>query len=144
MSIFEIIITSVTSSVLTMSALAFFLKSWAEKRIEYSIKHSYDKKILSIQKENEIKQKAELVSELLALWLSKPDHKKELNELCFKAFLWLPDDIASELSGLLSHKNNDTDVRKIIQKVRRHLLSDEDTLEDWEVIIFSDEKKQDK
>ena len=59
----------------------------------------------------------------MARWLSPSEDKKKHREHTFKAFLWLPKDIAEELSGVLSHKSGD--YRKLIGMVREHLLEEE-------------------
>lgn len=70
------------------------------------------------------KQKVEIIAELLAEWISRPEELTQLNKLTYQAFLWLPDDIAVELSRILSHHGKATSVPDIIVKVRKHLLND--------------------
>jgi hypothetical protein len=53
-----------------------------------------------------------------------------------EAFLWLPDDIVSDLSSLLSDKDGAPEVRELIFRVRK-LLSSKTNIEAWQVIIFT-------
>ncbi|WFE69542.1 hypothetical protein P8S54_04380 [Thiomicrospira sp. R3] len=124
------------STVVLMLILVFLSRTWIEKRIQYSIKHEYDRKLSEIEHSREIRIKAELVADLLAEWINKNEDKQKLNELTFKAFLWLPPELASELSNALSHKDEASNVREIINKVRKHLLGDDDSLKDHEVTVF--------
>lgn len=138
MEIFSIAITSSLLTVMLISFIIFIARASILKYIQYSIKYEYDKKLIKIEHEKEIRLKAELVAELMAEWLKKDVDYHKLNELSFKAFLWLPSDIAIDLSNSLSHKENSPDVREMIWKVRKHLLGDEDTIQFPDVIIFKD------
>lgn len=129
------------SATVLLSVAGFLLKAWVEKRIEYSVKHEYDQLLLKYEEEQEIRLRAALVAELMAEWLKedKVDFDR-LNKLSFEAFLWLPTDLAVDLSNTLAHKPGADSVRVIIQKVRRQLLSNEDTLDANHVIIFRNKK----
>ncbi len=125
------------SPILTIPLMFFLLKNWIIKRLQYSIKYEYDSKLAKAEHNREVRLKAELVSELLSEWINKNEDKQRLNELTFKAFLWLPPEIASDLSKLLSHKPDSPDVRGIVDRVRKHLLGKDDTLESHQIIIFN-------
>ena len=71
-------------------------------------------------------------------WLKKKTDYAKLNELSFKSFLWLPSDIALDLSNALSHQKDAPDVREIIWKVRKHLLGDENEIDSQSIIIFNE------
>ena len=86
--------------------------------------------------QQQVRFKAELIAELLAVWISKPTDLSGLNKLTFQAFLWLPDDIALELSRLLSHHEESKSVNYIIAEVRKHLLK-QTSLTEEQVITFS-------
>lgn len=86
--------------------------------------------------QQQVRFKAELIAELLAIWISNPTDLSGLNKLTFQAFLWLPDDIALELSRLLSHHKDRRSVVYIIAEVRKHLLK-ETSITQEEVITFS-------
>ena len=137
--IMNIYLVAIISPLITIGVISFFVfifRTWIIKKIQYAVKHSYDKKLAEIETQKEIRHKAELIAELLAEWINKNEDKQKLNELTFKAFLWLPPEIASELSSTLTNKPDALDVRKIITKVREHLLNESDKLPDWKVIIF--------
>lgn len=137
----EMWIISLISSVSTVSLLAilvFLFRTWIAKRIQYSIKHQYDKELAKIEHERDVRLKAELISDLFSEWLSKDIDYQKLNGLTFKAFLWFPPELANELSASLSHKEDAPDVRALINKVRKHLLGENDSLETHKVIVFID------
>ncbi len=112
---------------------------WFKFRLQYSIKHEYDKNIEKYKNEFEARKKAELIAELLSEWLAFPESQIKLNKLTFEAFLWLPDEIAKDLSDLLAHKKNAPEVRDILLKIRKYLLNNKTNLEPKEIIIFTQE-----
>ena len=128
---------TVTTTVL-LGIVAFLSKKWIEKRIECSIKHEYDKKLSKFENDLEVRLRAELVADLMAEWIKDTDQLDyhRLNQLSFQAFLWLPPQLARDLSCTLTHKPGSDDLRSIIQKVRKHLLGDADDLEPLHVIVF--------
>ncbi|HDC4334952.1 TPA: hypothetical protein O8L45_000083 [Enterobacter kobei] len=116
-------------------------------RITSSVQHEYNELLESIklshqrQLENEknlreIRLKSALIAELLALWISHPDDRVRLRQLTYEAFLWLPPELASELSDILSKTPGAPDVRVYLIKVRKLLLGNADTLEAKKVIHF--------
>ncbi|MFJ5437871.1 hypothetical protein ACIPT2_08375 [Pectobacterium brasiliense] len=96
-----------------------FVQSWVKSSVNETFSIRSEDRAKDYQK----RMKAELMAELMAEWLSPSEDRKKLRELTFKAFLWLPKDIAEELSGVLSHKSGD--FRKLIGMVREHLLEEE-------------------
>lgn len=110
------------------------------KKIE-SIKHDYNRQLEEFKQEQLIRYKAEIVAELIAEWLDKPEDIKRLNKLSFEAFIWLPDDICNELSKLLSHKSDAKPYRDVLIDTRKYLLK-ETTLKAWEIINFPKKIKQ--
>ena len=129
-------IISSVSTVSIIGILGFLSKSWIQKRIQYSIKHEYDKKLSNIDHERDIQLKAELIADLLSEWISKDIDYQRLNDLTFKAFLWLPPELANDLSNSLNHQKDAPDVRELIVKVRKHLLGQKDTFVAHNVIVF--------
>lgn len=126
-------------TVLTSGLVSGTLVLWFKFRLQYSIKHEYDKNIEKYKNELESRKKAELIAELLSEWLSFPDSQTKLNKLTFEAFLWLPDNIAKDLSNLLAHKENSPEVRDILLKIRQYLLNNNTNLESTDIIIFMQE-----
>jgi hypothetical protein len=128
--------------------ICWLVKSWTEKRIEKSIEHAYakqladyqaviDEKLAAQQENREIRQRAALIAELLSAWIVKPvPNRDELNRLSFEAFLWLPQDIAVDLSNTLAHSPGSRNIRELIVMVRKHLLGPGDSLPARDVIVF--------
>jgi len=135
-------IISSFSTVFLISAVGYLSRTWIAKRLQYSIKHEYDTKLSDSEHNRDVRLKAELISDLLSEWLSKDVDYQKLNELTFKAFLWLPTELADDLSSTLSHKNDAPDVRSLLDQVRKHLLGKDDNLEAYKIIIFTDPDKK--
>jgi hypothetical protein len=119
----------------------FLSKNWITSKINNSLKHQYDKLTEDYKRDQLIKQKSELIGDLLSEWISQPDDQKKLNQLTFEAFLWLPKEIANDLSDTLSHKDNAKSIREIISAVRIHLLGEENKIENEKVIVFTQQSK---
>ncbi|WP_180075700.1 hypothetical protein [Acinetobacter sp. YH12106] len=138
---------SIVSSVLVLLGV-WLGREWLLIRLKDSIKHEYDKKLEEYKYEVEKRKKAEMVARLLAHWLSLPEQQEELNRLTFECFLWLPDDIAQDLSSLLAHeRENEVCVRSVLNKIRKHLSSESPStsfnkLENYQIIVFSQETKR--
>ncbi len=134
-------IISSFSTVLLIGVVGYLSRTWIAKRLQYSIKYEYDTKLSDSEHNRDVRLKAELISDLLSEWLSKDVDYQKLNELTFKAFLWLPKELADDLSSTLSHKNDAPDVRDLLDKVRKHLLGKSDRLESYKIIVFNDPDK---
>jgi len=121
---------------------AFIAKPWIEKRIEHSIAHEYAQKLAvyqaRIDQQQEVRQRAALMADLLSSWLKTGTDRDELNRLSFEAFLWLPEEIANDLSNTLAHNPRAPSVRDLIIKTRQHLLGSQDSLISSKVIVFPD------
>ncbi|NHQ93321.1 hypothetical protein [Janthinobacterium lividum] len=133
-------VSGAISSTILLAIAAFLSKTWIEKRIEFSIAHEYDRKIQSAEHEHELRMKAALVAELLAVWALSTnlsaDTVTRLNQLSFEAFLWLPESIARDLSNTLAHEPGADGVKTILIKVRKHLLNADDQLTAHEIVSF--------
>lgn len=105
--------------------LGLFSKSFVKGWVEGSIKEHFDKASEKRSYEQQTRLKAELVAELLAEWLTAGADRKKLRELNNKAFLWLPKDIALQLSELLTPPSN-ISVEKVLSEVRAHLLDEKE------------------
>ncbi|MEH3413985.1 hypothetical protein [Phytobacter diazotrophicus] len=108
-----------------IAAIVFILQTLFKAFVEQSIKKRY-----------EIKSKAVLVADLMAEWVSLPQDKRKLRQLTNEAFLWLPPDLATELSKLLSDKKDALDYRELMSRIRTHLLGDCDTFESYRFITY--------
>lgn len=101
---------------------------WIGSRIDSSIKHEYDKRKIEYESELRRRERAQLVAELLAEWMNTPtddpmssDQRKKLNKLSFEATLWLPQEIAAELSQVLQHDPRAPNMFDLLLRVRSHL-----------------------
>lgn len=139
-------LTTLSSSLVLL--VLWVSREWFIVRLTKSIEHEYAVKLEKYKYENEKRKKAEMVAKLLAHWIKTPMDQEELNRLTFECFLWLPDDIAKDLSSLLAHENVSTvSSRSVLNKIRKHLNSDSDKatfngLSDNEIIIFTQENKR--
>ncbi|MGY6126090.1 hypothetical protein ACW9YV_11500 [Paraburkholderia strydomiana] len=97
-------------------------------------------KILEVESQKEIRLKGEIVAELLAAWIRKDANLDyhQLNKLSFQAFIWLPKELAEELSNSLAHKPGAMDIRSIITKIRTHLRGEDDGFKSADVIVFNE------
>ncbi|MCA4780271.1 hypothetical protein IF090_11610 [Acinetobacter towneri] len=133
---------------LTGAAILSGVFYWIKLLVAEIVKLKYSIKLEEYKYEVEKRKKAEMVAKLLAHWLSFPEQQEELNRLTFECFLWLPDDIAQDLSSLLAHKEeNKVCVRSVLNKIRKHLNSESPStsfnrLENDQIIVFSQETKK--
>jgi len=120
---------------------------WLKATIEQSVKHESDVLLEKIKQANaisievdrrnhEVRMKSALLAELMAEWMSTPQDRKKLRQLTNEAFLWLPQELAKELSKVLSHDPSTIGYRNFMKKVRVHLLGDDDGLEPSDIITF--------
>jgi len=128
------------STVVILGFVAYIFRSWIITRLKASIKHEYDLKMLEVESQREIRLKGEIVAELLAEWIRKNGNLDyhQLNKLSFQAFVWLPKELAEELSNSLSHKLGAQDLRAIIKNVRTYLQGNDDGFEAKDVIVFNE------
>jgi hypothetical protein len=131
----EVFFAAVVGTGLTGAVVAFLAKIWIETRLKESIKHEYDQKMAIFKQELEEKQierqKIELVSELIAEWMACPpgenftkDYRTRLNQLSFQAALWLPSELAIEVSKRLQMKPDAKTSWELILFARRLLTGD--------------------
>tara|TARA_R110001599_G_C12276626_1_gene662546 strand:- start:6403 stop:6909 length:507 start_codon:yes stop_codon:yes gene_type:complete len=128
------------STVGTLGIVAFISRSWIMERLKSSIKHEYDLRILEIESQKEIRLKGEVVAELLAEWIrrsGKHDYHL-LNKLSFQAYIWLPKELAEDLSNSLAKNENAKDVRALLKEIRSYLHGEDDGLASKHVIVFDE------
>jgi len=122
--------------------LIFFLaKNWLLIRLKASIKNEYDRALKYMEFEQEIKYKSEIIAELVSQWIKGSTDYQKLNELSFKAFLWLPKELAIELSQCLSNQDNAPSAKEIIAKVRENLLGKNEVIDPNIIIHFKEKEK---
>ena len=136
-------LVSVISSISTVGILGFvgyIFRSWIIERLKASIKHEYDLRMLEIESQREVRLKGEIVAELLAEWIKKNGalDYHQLNRLSFQAYLWLPKELAEDLSNSLAHKQGAKDVRSLLKEIRTYLQGEDDGLASRHAIVFDE------
>ncbi|MGC1034148.1 hypothetical protein [Pantoea agglomerans] len=130
-----------------LAGCVFIGKKWLESTVQSAVKHEYDVLLEQIKNANiqahedqkrqhEIRMKSALIAELMAEWVSYPLERKRLRQLTNEAFLWLPPDLADELSKVLSKKSDAINYRDFLGRVRKYLLGGDDVLESSKIITF--------
>ncbi len=141
------IITVLVGTGVAATLIVWLAGKWIGSRIDSSIKHEYDKRKIEYESELRRRERAQLVAELLAEWMStlpddamSPDQRKKLNRLSFEATLWLPEEIATELSQVLQHDPRAPNMFDLLLRVRTH-LSGSHQLTVWNVTQWEREKE---
>lgn len=128
------------STLTLLGIVAYLCKTWLITKLRGAIKFDYDLKMLEVESQKEIRLKGEIVAELLAEWIRNNGNLDyhQLNKLSFQAFLWLPKDLAKELSNSLDRKPGSLDVRQLIKNIRTYLQDEDDGFESRDVIVFNE------
>lgn len=128
---FEIISSSILSSICMAAIISFLGRTWIQTRIRASVENEYKKQFELFQRELDQKQKVELVAELMAEFIKTPygeaiprDQRTLLNKLSFQASLWLPAELAIELGKRLQNKPDAKSPFDLILIARRLLIDD--------------------
>ncbi|MEW7001348.1 hypothetical protein M5585_19100 [Serratia ureilytica] len=100
--------------------------------IKISRKRAYDQLV---------RVKAELIGELLAEWVSLPTDKRKL-KLANEAFLWLPADLATELSKVLTHEPDAIGYRELMSKIRTYLHGQDDSFESYRFVTWENTESE--
>ena len=144
----ETIFTAVLSSIIASSVIAFLAKSWIEARIRASIEYEYKRQFSLFERELDRKEKVELVAEVLAEYIKTPlsepvsrDQRTLLNKLSFKTTLWLPTEVAIELSKRLQNQPDAKTLFDIVLMARRVLIGD-DSLSPKDITYWGYDKEQ--
>ncbi|MEK0167954.1 hypothetical protein [Pseudescherichia vulneris] len=137
MILWVVICVSICNALIVILA-KHFIKGW----VEGDIAEYFALKAQKRDRDYQTRLRAELVAELLAEWTSPNEDLKKLRELTFKAFLWLPKDVAEKLSELLSHKQGD--IRTVLSQVREILLEEDkdNKLDPLMIITFEQTPKE--
>lgn len=127
--------------------MLFIGRTWLKSTVENAVKHEYDVMLETIKtanataleqqkRQHEIKMKSVLIAELLSEWVTIPQDRKRLRQLTNEAFLWLPPDLATELSKVLAHKEDALDYRLFMDKMRKYILGKDDKMESFRFITW--------
>lgn len=114
----------------------FSCKKFIESLIRSLVNNIYAKKLAKQKEDFDSRIKADILAELLGEWQSFPESTAKVRTLSYKAFLWLPSNIAEELSKLLSDKPDKKDIRTILSMGRQHILNNTDPLPPHLIIDF--------
>lgn len=127
----ESVLSSVLAAITTVAVLIFLGKSWIEARLKASIEQEYKKQFEFFKRELDQKQRVELVADLLAEYMKTPygepvtrEQRTMLNKLSLQASLWLPSELAIELSKRLQNKPDAKTTFDLILIARRELTGD--------------------
>lgn len=135
-------VTDLSIIIISLTIVQFLLSIWVKTRIESSIKHEYDKKLEDYKHQTLMRQRAALIAELFSEWLSFPEDESKLNKLAFESFLWLPEELARNLSQCISGAEKSPSIRKVLLKVREYLQDSTDNFNESEIIIFLENWKR--
>ncbi|MGV8803493.1 MAG: hypothetical protein ACWA6Y_00855 [Polaromonas sp.] len=145
----EIIITAVLTSGLAATIVAILAKAWIEARLKASIEHEYKKQFELFQRQLDQHEKVELVAELLGELLATPygetvsrEQRTKLNKLSFQSSLWLPGELAIELSKRLQNQPDAKTPFEIMLIARRLLIGDSSIGVEHVTIWGSDREKK--
>ena len=127
----DTIIAAIISGGVAGSLVIFIAKSWLEARLKASIEHEYQKQLAMFERDLDRGEKIDLVADLLAEWLRIPkcepiprDQRTLLNKLSFRASLWLPADLAIELSKPLQNASDAKSPFDLLLLARKSLIRD--------------------
>lgn len=125
------IVVALIAGAASGSAVAFLLKTWIEARLKASIQHEYNERLELFKRQLDERNKIALVSDLLAQWIAIPrgtalpkENRTELNRLSFEASIWLPPELAIELSRTLQLQPSAKSIFDLLLLARKQLTGD--------------------
>jgi len=127
----------VASNALLFALLQFIASTWLKARLEASIRSEYDRRLEQYRRELDRREKATMVAELFAEWMSHPDDLKHLNRLTWEASLWLPSHLVKAVSKRLHNSADAQDIKEILVEVRQHLSGADDDVRADELVHFT-------
>jgi len=144
----EVLASAISSGAISAVVVVFLGRAWVEARIKGSIEHEYQKQLVLFQQELDRKAKVALVADLIAEFIKVPqgeplprEQRHLLNKLSFQATLWLPPELAIELSKRLQNAPDAKNPFEIILLARR-LLTDDASLEARHVTFWKPDLEQ--
>lgn len=123
--------------VLAVNFLWYLLSVGFDTFFKGKINFGFSRKLARDRERHDARVKAELVAELLGEWNSFPVDRAKLRALSYKAFIWLPSEIATELSKALNMDKDAKSSREIIMMTRRHIYDKNDSFDPNKIITFS-------
>jgi len=101
--------------------------------------HDYDRLLIRLNHELQLRQKAQVVAELFSKWASPipltAADKLELNRLSYECSLWLPQSIMDDLHLRLTNSPNAKQLQEILVDVRQFLNPEIGPL-NWQTIVY--------
>jgi hypothetical protein len=144
----EVLAAAISSGAISAAVVVFLGRAWVDARIKGSIEHEYRKQLVLFQQELDRKTKVALVADLMAEFIKVPqgeplprEQRHLLNKLSFQATLWLPPELAIELSKRLQNASGAKSPFEIILLARR-LLTDDASLEPGHVTFWRSDLEQ--
>ncbi|WP_041456899.1 hypothetical protein [Pantoea vagans] len=131
-------------TVLAVNFVCYLIAVGFDTLYKGKINLGFSRKLARDRERHDARVKAELVADLLGEWNSFPVDRSKLRALSYKAFIWLPSDIANELSKVLNMDNDAKSTREIIMMTREHIYGKKDDLDHNKTITFrlSDEEQK--
>ncbi|MFC7461582.1 hypothetical protein [Hydrogenophaga defluvii] len=125
-----------------LSLIAFLGRTWIEARVRGSINQQYKTQFELFQRSLNRKEKVAIVAQLLAEYMKTPygetierEQRTLLNRLSLEATLWLPSELALEISKRLQNAPDAKTPFELIVLARHH-LSEDDSLSVEAVTIW--------
>lgn len=142
----ETILTAVVSSSFAAGVIGLLARPWIETRVKSAIEHEYKQQFELFSRDLDRKDKIELVAHLLAEYTKTPqgeplerEQRLLLNKLSFVSTIWLPAQLAIEVSKRLQNAKDAKTPYELMLLARKELLGDESlTVEHvtmWEPIL---------
>jgi hypothetical protein len=101
--------------------------------------NEYDKLLIRLNYELQLRQKAQVVAELFSKWASPipltDERKLELNRLSYECSLWLPQPIMADLNLRLRNDPAAKQLQEILVDVRQ-FLNPEIVPLNWQTIVY--------
>lgn len=127
----------ISLTVLGFTAIQALLAWWIQSRLSASIKHEYDRKLESLKREHDRREKAAVVAEFLAEWTHVKDaDTKRLNQLLWELTLYLPAQLVRDIKSMCTKSPCGKDAPQVLVAVRDHLLNGNDPITVGDVTHF--------
>jgi hypothetical protein len=147
MEAFELILATLMGGGVFAALVLYLARSWFEARLGAAISFEYQKRFDVFQRQQNQKEKIEIVAELLAEYMKTPiyepvtrEQRVILNKLSLRSFLWLPGDLANELGKRLQNKPDAKSPFHLIQ-LARQMLTDDTSLKLENITVWGVDKE---
>jgi hypothetical protein len=148
MEMLNLVLSSLIGGGVATALIIYFGRTWFEARLKAAIDFEYKKSFDLFQRQQNQKEKIEMVAELLAEYMRTPanepvprDQRVLLNKLSLRSSLWLPQDLALEIAKRLQNKPDALSPFELTLLARRK-LTDDSSLTAEHVTIWGFEKEK--